>query len=70
VEAIRKKLSLDYTRNGQRKWSGNVAGCRYISHKDGLTQYKTYDELTDMPENDQEKWELEQCSVTFPVDAL
>ena len=70
VEAIRNQLSLDYTRNGQRQWSGNVAGCRYISHKDGLTSYKTYDELANLPEEEQNEWELEQCAIAFPVEEM
>lgn len=69
VEAIRNQLFLDYERLGTDRWSGFVAACRYIS-KGKVTQYKTYEEYTVLPEGERGAWKLEQVAVEFPVEVL
>ncbi len=85
VAAIRNQLFLEHDTNGTDRWGGHVAACRYHSAKGGTklawtpdmteqcpitTHYKTYDELTVMPTEEQKGWKLEQCSIAFPVEEM
>ena len=72
VEDIRTQLDLEYCAHGyigtkdDQKWSGFVAGCRYIKD-DGLKHYKNYEEFLSLTPEEQAGWKLEQVSVSFPV---
>ena len=72
VEAIRTQLDLEYCAHGyigtkdDQKLSGFVSACRYKSGEN----YADYDEYVLLKPEQQKAWELEQCSVKFPVEVL